>query len=44
MTARADPMNRGENPATATLVNGTVNENAATPARPHHRPVARVAR
>ena len=37
-TARPDPMNSGESPATAILVNGTVNEKAATPRRPHHSP------
>ena len=37
-TARADPMNRGDRLSTATLVKGTVNEKAATPSRPHHRP------
>ena len=38
-TARADPMNSGDKPPTATRVNGTVNENAATPSRPHEQPV-----
>lgn len=37
-TARADPMNSGDSPATATRVRGTVNENAATPSSPHQRP------
>jgi DNA-binding transcriptional MocR family regulator len=33
-------MNSGDRPATATFVNGTVNENAATPTRPSHNPEA----
>ena len=37
-TARPDPMNSGDRPPTATRVNGTVNEKAATPSRPHSRP------
>ena len=37
-TARPDPTNRGESPSTATRVNGTVNEKAATPRKPHQSP------
>ena len=40
-TARPEPMNSGARPATATLVNGTVKEKAATPTRPHQSPVCR---
>ncbi len=40
-TARPEPMNNGERPSTATRVNGTVNENATTPTRPHASPVVR---
>src|SRR5689334_3296915 len=39
-TARPDPMNSGDRPPTATRVNGTVKEKAATPTRPHQSPVA----
>src|ERR687896_577716 len=38
MTARPEPMSSGDSPPTATRVKGTVNENDATPSRPHHRP------
>src|SRR6478672_13362316 len=37
-TARAEPMNKGDRPPTATRVNGTVKENAATPSSPHISP------
>ena len=37
-TARPEPMNSGDRPPTATRVNGTVNENAATPSEPHQSP------
>jgi len=39
-TARPDPINNGDNPVTATRVNGRVKENAATPTNPHHSPAA----
>jgi len=39
-TARPEPMNSGDRLATATLVNGTVNENAATPMSPSQIPEA----
>ena len=34
LSARADPMNSGDSPSTATRVSGTVNENAALPGGP----------
>ncbi len=38
MTARAEPMNNGDRPPTATRVKMTVNEKATTPNSPHHKP------
>jgi hypothetical protein len=37
-TARAEPMNNGSSPSTASRVNGTVKEKASTPRRPHQIP------
>ncbi len=39
MTARPDPMNRGDSPPTAIRVNTTVNENAKTPSSPQSTPL-----
>ncbi len=40
-TARPEPMNSGDSPPMAMRVNGTVNEKARTPSRPHRAPAMR---